>query len=70
MRIEKRFFENACQELLKTIKEYESDTFSSEYVNLTENECYEIAGRAIHYFIDNRLDGIWLSEWLDQIRDS
>lgn len=63
-----RFLLDANNELIKNIGEYESDTFSSQHVKLTDDEAFELAGRAILWFVNNRLDGCMLSEWLDEIR--
>jgi len=64
----KRFFESACNELLQTIREYDSDTFFAKGCNLTEEEAYEIAGRLIHNMIDNELDGVRLDCLLENVR--
>lgn len=63
-----RFYDSAQKELLTTIQEYESDTFSASACELTKDEAMEIAGRAIHWFLDNILDGVKLDDWLSDIR--
>jgi hypothetical protein len=68
MSIGKRFFEKTMQELLQTIKEYDSDTFFAKGSDLTEEEAYDLAARCIHNFIDNRLDGVLLDSFLSEIR--
>jgi hypothetical protein len=56
-------------ELITTIKEYESDTFCAEAVGLTNDEACDLAGYCIEWFINNRLDGVVLDEWLEIIRE-
>jgi len=63
-----RFLIEANKELLDTILNYDSDTFFSKGCDLTYEEAKELAGRAIHSFIDNNLDGIFLDNHLAQIR--
>lgn len=61
-------------ELLKTVREYESDTFSAQGEELTNDEAVaitiELIGFAIRQLSElNELDGIRLSEELENIRD-
>lgn len=61
------------RELVKTIKEYESDTFSSEAMELTDKEAEKIARafiiRDIQARIDtDTMDGLMIGEELDEIR--
>ena len=68
MSISKTFFEKAYNELLQTIKEYDSDTFFAKGADLTEDEAYQLAGRCINFFMEKRLDGVMLDEMLDSMR--
>lgn len=56
------------EQLVQEIKDYESDTFSSEGSELTWEEAKELAEKAIRYFILNIMDGVKLSDWLEDIR--
>jgi hypothetical protein len=69
MNFGERFYKQCCDELLKTIKEYDSDTFFAKGCDLTDEEAHELAGRCIHHFIDKQLDGVLLDEILAEIRD-
>lgn len=60
--------------LVKTIREYESDTFSATATKLKKREAEQIAAalasRAIQELIDGEtLDGITLSEELEMINE-
>ncbi len=56
-------------EFLEVIGEYESDTFSASGNKLTQEETKEIAQRCLSLFKDNYLDGILISEFLEEIRE-
>lgn len=61
-------------ELVKTIKEYESDTFSASAVGLKRSEALRMASaiacHALQELIDcDTLDGVRLTEELENIRD-
>jgi hypothetical protein len=60
-------------ELVKTIAEYESDTFSSEASEITQAEAeqvaFELVRRDIQARIDtDTMDGVDISEELEEIR--
>ncbi len=60
-------------ELLDTVREYESDTFSASASELTDDEAFtitiELTNYALQRLIDtDTLDGVRLSEELDNIR--
>lgn len=60
-------------ELLQTVKEYESDTFSASGYNLTDAEAEKITEKiildAIQDLIELKtLDGVMIDEWLDEFR--
>lgn len=69
--VERKFWE-----LVDTIKEYESDTFSASEMELTDDEAEQIACRMIYADIKHRIDmdtimdGLMISEELDNIRDN
>jgi hypothetical protein len=65
----KKYYDEATKELLETITEYCSDTFSANGWELTEEEVYELAGKCIIRFIYNHLDGVTLANWMEHIRD-
>jgi predicted Ser/Thr protein kinase len=59
--------------VLDMVGDYESDTFSAEATALTLAEAIKITGTLISYALDelidlDRLDGVRLSEELDEIR--
>lgn len=61
-------------ELIKTVREYESDTFSAEESKLTDAEALKITQslvlRALDSLIElDELDGVIISEELENIRD-
>ncbi len=56
-------------ELIDTILKYESDTFSAEGSEISREEATKIAQRMIKVWIEHDLDGLWIQEWLDDIRD-
>lgn len=67
--IDKKF-----NELIESILDYESDTFSASSSKITEQEAYTIAERFILEDITKRIDtdtvdGVMLSEELENIRD-
>ena len=60
-------------ELLDTVKQYESDTFSASASGLTDDEAFtitaELINHALQQLIDtDTLDGVRLAEELDNIR--
>lgn len=68
-RISKKVFE-----LYSTVREYESDTFSAQGFDLTDEEAESIAiiliNRALQDMIDtNTLDGVTINEELIAIRE-
>jgi hypothetical protein len=67
--ISERFLTHAVNELLDTILDYESDTFCAKMAEVRRDEAEELAGYAIHNLIDNEIDGVRLSHWLEEIRD-
>lgn len=61
------------EELHKTVKEYESDTFSASASELTEAEALTITANLIKYALQglidtDTMDGVRLSEELENIR--
>jgi hypothetical protein len=65
------FFQATCLELVKTIREYESDTFSSCGFELTDDEAVGLAGlliRDLVYKDKVNLDGVTLDHNLAKIR--
>lgn len=63
-----KFLIKANKELLDTILNYDSDTFFAKGCDLTYEEAKELAGQAIHAFIDTHLDGVFLDYELAKIR--
>lgn len=60
---------NGRAALIEYILEYESDTFSAEASKPTKKEAEEIADRLIAHWMDDRLDGIAITNLLDSIRE-
>lgn len=62
------------RELIKTLMEYESDTFSATASNITRKEAEAVADRFIDWlfyqFIYDRLDGIRIAGELEAVRDN
>lgn len=56
------------QQLVEYIMEYESDTFTASGFKLTEKEAVQLAEKCIDYFVNNRMDGVILDEWLADLR--
>lgn len=59
--------------LAETVRDYESDTFSSSAAKLSESELNEIVIELVNYALKelselDRLDGVRLTEELDNIR--
>jgi len=54
--------------LIHTIKTYDSDTFCAAANDLTDDETKKLAHKCIEWFINNRLDGVLLAEFLEDIR--
>lgn len=54
--------------LAQCIIEYESDTFSSSDEDITDEELKGILDEIYDSIIDNHLDGVWLSQLLDNVR--
>ncbi len=57
------------KEFVERIYNYESDTFSCSGEYLSKKEAKEIAENILHYIINNDIDGVWLKEGLDLIRE-
>ena len=57
------------EELLRTIQQYDSDTFFAKGLDLTEQESLYLAAGCIHWFLDNRLDGVILDQMLAELRE-
>lgn len=55
--------------LAQYIKEYESDTFTAEGSEITDDEALRVARRIIQWTVDNRLDGVMIDEFLSDIRE-
>jgi len=55
--------------LLVTIKEYDSDTFSSEGSKITDQEILQIADLIIDEWVGHYLDGVLISELLERVRE-
>lgn len=56
-------------QLVKEILEYESDTFSASGFEITKEEAKQVAERCIEWFVNNRMDGVILDEFLFAIRE-
>ena len=66
--------EPKVQELLKTVYKYDSDTFDARGAGLTRNEAVIITTVLVSVALDelielDRLDGVRLSEELENIRE-
>lgn len=71
MNISQRFFQSACLELIKKIKQYGKHNFSAYGLEFTDDEAQEIAGRLIHTLIDKNsvyFDKVTLDFNIVQIR--
>jgi len=55
--------------LAQHIIEYESDTFSANGTNLTQDELKLMLDKIYDNIINNQIDGVWLSQMLIDIRD-
>jgi len=55
--------------LLQTILNYESDTFSAEGSQITEEEAHQVALLLINWLIENRLDGDLIDSLLYEVRN-
>ena len=56
------------EDLVKHIKEYESDTFSAEGSEITQEEAEKVAERLIGVWVDENLDGVSIDSVLADIR--
>lgn len=54
---------------VKTIQEYESDTFSAQRTKITKEEATEIAENILEALIDAYMDGGMITQHLMDIRD-
>jgi len=54
--------------LMATIKEYESDTFSSEGAKLTDEEVFQISNKIVDDWVDHYLDGVLIAQLLEDVR--
>jgi hypothetical protein len=57
------------RQFIEEIMDYESDTFSARGSKLTLKEAAGLAERCIEYFFKNRIDGVMLSNFLDEERE-
>lgn len=55
--------------LVDTIMQYESDTFSADASKITEKEARIVADAIVKAYVDNRLDGVTIASFLEDIRD-
>ena len=55
-------------QLVQEIKEYESDTFSAEANQLTDEEAEHLAEKCIRHFVLNHMDGVMLTNFLYDMR--
>lgn len=62
-------YSDRYQELLEVIRTYDSDTFCAKAENLTEEEVRGIAEHLLEYMITTEMDGQWLSNVLENIRE-
>jgi hypothetical protein len=60
---------NQYELLIKEIKEYDSDTFFAKGCDLRDKEAIKLADKCIEWFINNRLDGVMLDHFLDELRE-
>jgi len=58
----------AQDRLQKTIAEYESDTFSAEGSEITADEALFIAEELITMWAEHHLDGVIITEFLEEKR--
>ena len=56
-------------EFVEMIFTYESDTFSSSGSNIRIKEAQKIAAKLLDIFTMNHLDGVMISNLLDEIRE-
>lgn len=55
--------------LAQCILEYESDTFSTDSADITPKELNMILDKIYTYIINHELDGAWLTNMLEEIRE-
>jgi hypothetical protein len=56
-------------EFTKEVMEYESDTFSASEYEITEEEAAEVSKRILRNMWDNRIDGLFIAEELEELRE-
>jgi len=54
--------------VVKDILKYESDTFSSSSMKLTQEEAYGVAGKILRTMYDNKVDGLMIGDMLQEVR--
>ena len=57
------------KDFVQGLLEYESDTFSTSGKKMLKREANNIAERMLESFWDYHVDGIWILEILEEIRD-
>ena len=55
--------------LAQHILEYESDTFNGKNVCLTETELSQMLNKMYDYFIDNEINGVYLTQLILEVRE-
>ena len=56
------------KQAIRTIMEYESDTFDASYWKVTKMEAKRMLGRIVESAFANDVDGIWLSDMIEDFR--
>ena len=56
-------------EFMNHIEDYESDTFSASAEKISVTEKIKIANKLLDIFVNNNIDGVLLSQVLQEIRE-
>lgn len=54
---------------VQKIREYDSDTFHAQEEDITENELRLMIEKMFDYLMDNEIDGFWLKQILEEVRN-